>query len=212
MRVDLYGRIHKAQRMHLFGVSVRIGRADFRDPAQAGQVKTEVAALLGHLRDHSENEKKYIHPLYVEAGGAEKEFDAQHEELEGQLKELEKTVNEGRWENLYGDFNRFAANYLLHIDEEEIAQSEILWKCFNDDRLDEVLSRFKRERPTALATADLEFMLPAMSLPELVGMMGSIKESAPESAFKAVCGVAQKALDPARWKLLEKDLLAAVKG
>ncbi len=53
--------------------------------------------------------------------------------------------------------------YVLHLDEEEIAQRTALWPNYPDEDLAAVCHRFKAERPPAAAKADLAFMVPALS-------------------------------------------------
>lgn len=204
LKTDLYTVIHKAQRAHLFTLSARIGRTDFSNPEESALIKQKLSEMISHLRKHSIVEATFIHPLFAELGNSE--FDEEHEELEGHLLQLEQIVEEKRWQELYSAFNRFLALYLIHQDEEERAQVDILWKHFDDTRLSGVLNAFMASRSPAMALEDLKFLLPALSLSELTHMFQGMKMSAPPQAFQAASEIAKTELEPNRWTQLDELL------
>lgn len=199
MRVDLYTFVHKAQRLHMFRLSEAIGSADFSQKEEVDDIARQVFELMEHLKDHAQNEKIYIHPLYQKVGSVGVNFDNEHESLETEIHQIEKIMQENRWSELYSAYARFLGKYLLHIDEEEAAQREILWKHYDDKILGETFMRFKSERPQDLAKKDFEFMLPALSIPELTQMFRGMKASAPEKAFQGACHTAEKLLPKKKW-------------
>ena len=199
MRVDLYTFIHKAQRFHLFRLSEKMGVTDFNIAEEVVDIAHEVLHLMEHLKDHARNEEKYIHPLYQAIGAIGQRFDKEHEHLELEIQKIETVVVEKRWQDLYSEYTRFLGTYLLHLNEEESAQRDILWARYDDKDLAAVLSRFKEERLPHLAKADFEFMLPALSVPELTLIFRGVKATAPEQAFQGVCNTAAKLLGKDRW-------------
>ncbi|MGE3973560.1 MAG: hemerythrin domain-containing protein [Bdellovibrionales bacterium] len=200
MRVDLYTFIHKAQRFHLFRLSEQIGATDFSNTSEADQVAEHVLELMEHLKDHAQNEKTYIHPLFEAIGPIGAHLDKEHEGLEKEIEKVEQVIAAKHWANLYSSYSRFLGIYLLHLDEEEAAQRDVLWKHYEDKDLAVVFQRFKSERPAALAKADFEFMLPALSIPELIQMFKGIRASAPAPAFVGACDVASKILEIKKWQ------------
>lgn len=202
MRFDLYGLIHKAQRFHLLRFSNALGRSDLADTVANSRIVAELQRLIEHLRDHARNEETYIHPLYEAIGTAAAEIEKEHHELEQTLSLLEEIVKARLWDSLYSAYNRFLASYLAHLDAEETAQSELLWPNYRDEELLAVFQRFKRERAPALARADLEFMLPALSVIELSNMFRAMQAVAPEAAFRQSCALAEKVLGETEWKQL----------
>lgn len=164
MRVDLYTFVHKAQRFHLFRLSEKMGMTDFGIAEEVDDITREVLHLIEHLKDHAQNEKKYIHPLYQVSGAIGEHFDKEHENLESEIQKIENIVSEKRWEDLYPAYTRFLGIYLLHLNEEEAAQRDTLWKRYEDKDLAEVFNRFKLERPPHLANADFVFMLPVPAI------------------------------------------------
>jgi hypothetical protein len=206
MRVDLYTLIHKAQRYHLFRLSNEMGRADYSDAAAAAAVYAGLRHLIDHLRDHAKNEETYIHPLFAKLGTKADTLNQEHHDLESELDNLEKLADKKEGKAVYSAYARFLGIYLIHLDEEEKAQAEILWPNYKDEDLAAVFGRFKAERAPAAAKADLEFMLPALSVAELAGMFRGMKASAPAPAFQGACDLAAKTLDAATWKQVSANL------
>ncbi len=205
-RVDLYTMIHKVQRAHLFALSTRIGRADLTDEEEFKSIEQELRGMISHLHGHSHNEATFIHPLYREIGDEVAVIDEEHDDLEKELQKLEAILSAKEWGRLYAAFNRFIALYLIHQDEEETMQEEVLWKHFDDGRLDAALTAFKKSRPTEQVVEDLKFMVPGLSNSELAGILQSIKDAAPEPAFQAASQVFQQNLEPVRWTKLINSL------
>lgn len=196
----MYTFVHKAQRFHLFRLSEKIGTSDFSVPEEASGIAKEVLHLTEHLKDHAHNEEKYIHPLYQAIGATAEHFDSEHERLEAEIQRIETIVAEKRWAELYPAYTRFLGIYLLHLDEEEAAQRDILWTKYEDQDLAAVFARFKGERPAHLAAADFVFMLPALSIPELTQMFRGMKSGAPAQVFQGACDTAAQILGPSTWR------------
>lgn len=206
MSVDLYTAIHKAQRYHLFQLSNQMGKADFTNAGASDAIYAELRHLIAHLRDHAKNEKAYIHPLFEKLGKKADALDQEHESLEIELTNLEKLADEKKGKEVYSAYARFLAIYLIHLDEEEKAQAEILWSNYKNEDLGAVFGRFKADRAPVAAKADLEFMLPALSVPELTGMFKGMKASAPAQAFQTACDMAAKTLDAMTWKQITSGI------
>lgn len=205
-RVNLYFLIHKAQRAHLFDLSAKIGRADFSDAMEANVIQQELRDMIQHLREHAINETTFVHPLFEEVGNQVDSIDEGHEDLEKELDKLQAMLNTKQWNQLYSALNRFIALYLTHLDEEESLQEEVLWKHFDDARLDAALTAFKKSRSPGQMMEDIKFMIPAMSIPELTKMFREIKAHAPVAAFQIVCKIAEGNLDPIRWSKLHQQI------
>jgi hypothetical protein len=198
MRVDLYATIHKAQRFHMFELANAIGCADMgEDDATLAE---RVRHIIKHLRDHAQNEETYIHPLFDHAGSGADSLHQGHEELEADLQEIEHALGQGRQLDLYATYTRFLGKYLLHLSEEENAQKQVLWQHYDDHALNAVLDRFKAERPREKAAADFEFMLPALSLPELVRLFHGMKHAFPPNVFDRACDQGRRLLGPNKWQ------------
>lgn len=210
MRVDLYSFVHKAQRFHLFQFSEDLGMADLANPSEAAKIAERLHHLLEHLKDHAYNENTYIHPLYKALGSVAEPFERDHHKLEGEIEKLEDLLKTKQWNDLYSHYTRFLGLYLLHLDEEESAQREILWKNYDDPMLLAVFNRFKIERPPHLAQDDFEFMLPALNAGELTRMFMGMKTSAPPHVFQNACIRASQVLTGNRWQQISKAIETAL--
>jgi hypothetical protein len=206
MRIDLYTLIHKAQRHHMCHLSAAIGKADFSDAGEAKSVYEDVRAIIAHLRDHAHNEETYIHPLFHQLGKVAGALEAGHVELETEFAGIEQLLEAGSGDALHQAYTRLLAAYFIHLDEEETAQRTVLWPNYTDEELAQTFNRFKAERDPAAARADLEFMLPALSAPELARLFRGIKATAPTAAFEGACALASKTLDSTAWDRLAASI------
>jgi len=206
MRTDLYSTIHKAQRFHLFRLAEAMGRTDFTDTTSTERVCAELRHLIEHLRDHARSEDKYIHPLFAKIGHGLSALEEEHTLLEVIIAELDQIMNEARWPELYPRYTAFLGKYLLHVAVEERLQAEVLWMSYPDEELAAVFARFKAERSPEASRADLAFMLPALSIPELTKIFQGMKSSAPPAVFQGASQLASKLLDASELARLTQSL------
>lgn len=192
MRVDLYSLIHKAQRKHLFELSIKIGQTDLRDGSQVSDLKEELRDAVKWLREHAEHEETFVHPLFHKIGGQGDFIEQEHHDLEHLLENLEKSLASESQGDLYTRFNQFLAAYLAHIDSEEMAQKDILWKHYDDGALMEVMKKFKENRTPSQSMEDLEFMLPCLSPEETERILGTMKGNVPDHVYEAACLIVPK--------------------
>lgn len=198
MPTDLYTFVHKAHRARLFDLSGAIARADLADPADVRRVADGLRDVIAHVRDHAAIEEKYIHPLFAKSGDVAEEFEAEHKLLEEELAALETIAAEGRWPELHRAYNAFLGRYLVHLAEEEEAQEHVLWPHDNGE-MAEVFARFQRERAPEKTREDLEFLLPALSAPELIGMFTGMKLKAPAPVFAFAQTLGETMVVPRIW-------------
>ncbi len=204
MRVDLYATIHKAQRFHMFELANAIGCADTATDA----LGERVLHIIEHLRDHAQNEETYIHPLFDRVGSGAEVLRHGHEELEADLQEVEHALGKGCQQDLYASYTQFVGKYLLHLSEEEAAQKQVLWQRYDDPALKAVLDRFKAQRPPEKAASDFEFMLPALTIPELVALFRGMQHSVPPAVFDRACDKGRELLGPNKWQQVASTIAA----
>jgi hypothetical protein len=193
MRFDLYSIMHKAQRKNLFDLSFKIGRADFSDASQVTALKDEVKAVIVRLQEHAHHEETFIHPLFQKIGAQGDSLEKEHRDLEILFEGLEKCLDSENQTDLYVHFNRFLTAYLNHIDAEEIAQKDILWKYYDDEALKEVMKEFKQSRTLNEAMTDLEYMFPCLTPQEIQGILGGMKGVVPDTVYETVECMARRA-------------------
>jgi hypothetical protein len=206
MRIDLYTTIHKAQRFHLFELSNAIATADLESTEAAAAIGARVRGMIEHLRDHAQNEETYIHPLFDGAGDDAEFLRREHDDLDAGLEELERVLSTGRQQDLYAVYTRFLGKYLSHLSEEEDAQRHVLWSRYDDDTLARVLNRFKAERPRDKAAADFEFMLPALSAPELVRLLQGLQHAVAPDVFDRAWEQARRLVAGDTWQQVAREM------
>jgi len=205
-RVDLYTLIHKAQRAQIFALATRIGRADFLENDEISSIAQELRDMIAHLRAHSVHETNFIHPLFHELGDKIAVIEDEHEDLEIDLGKLERILDTQDWKNLYPELNRFIASYLAHQDEEESLQASVLWKYFDDRRLEAVMTAFRKSRTPEQAMEDLKFLIQGMNNLELTTLFQKMRIGAPKAAFQAASQIAKKQLEASQWTKLHNSL------
>lgn len=205
-RVDLYTLIHKAQRVQLFALATRIGRADFMEKEEISSIAQELRDMITHLRAHSAHETNFIHPLFHQIGDKIAVIEDEHDDLEIELGKLEHILNTQDWKKLYPELNRFIASYLAHQDEEESLQASVLWKYFDDQKLEAVMTAFRKSRTPEQAMEDLKFLIQGMNNLELTALFQKMRIGAPKAAFQAACQIAKEQLEASQWAKLHNSL------
>jgi Hemerythrin HHE cation binding domain len=205
-KIDLYTFIHKAQRVHLFTLAIKIGCADLSDETEMRSIELELRDLIARLKAHSIHEDTLIHPLFRELGDQIAVIDEEHDNLGLELRKLEDILDHKQWNLLYPELNRFISSYLAHQDEEETMQEQILWKHFDNARLGTVMTAFQASRSPAQKMDDLKFLIPGLNVAELTAIFQGIKAAAPAPAFEAACQIAQMHLEPSKWAALQRAI------
>ncbi len=205
-RVNLYALIHKAQRAHLFDLAFRLGRVSLSDEEELHSIAQGIEEMIVHLKEHSINEFTFIHPLFTEAGCLIEGIDEEHEELGQELVKLQAILSEKNWAELYPAFNRFIGSYLLHQDEEERMQEDVLWNHFSDDRLAEVFVRYQASRSLSQKIENIKFFLLGLSRDELKNVFLGAQASLPAEAFQQICQTAKEQMEKNRWAELQSSI------
>lgn len=192
MRFDLYTTIHKAQRYHLFKLSIEIGKADFVVPVQVANIKINLDHMIRHIRKHAQNEDTFIHPLFTVCKDQGEILEKQHLQIEMLLDELDEIIETNSFDRLYAVFNRFIAIYLQHTDLEEQIQKESLWRHYSDDELKAVIQRYQQSLTWQENLEGMDFMIPALNVPELEKMLTGMKQALPEAKFQQILLIAEQ--------------------
>lgn len=195
-RIDFYSGIHKGLRRLLFAMAARMGAADYGNSAEVAALQAEWEFLAEHMRRHSLNEDRFMHPLLLRHVPVDfAQMEAEHHDLEPELERLEASVRAlstiaepaerlAAGKALYRAFNRFVAGYLVHIDEEEDQVLPRLWAVCPDAELEAMMAEFKASVPPEVMAGNLEMLMPALAPHEQVGMLQMLKAGAPPEAFE----------------------------
>ena len=193
MRFDMYASIHKAQRNHLFQLSIQIGKTDFTDPAQVSSVTHKMEHMITHIRQHALNEEMFIHPLFSVCKEQCALLDSQHVQIEALLDELEEIIKTNLSDRLYVVFNRFIAIYLQHTDLEETIQKDVLWTHYSDDDLKAIMHQYSQSLTWQKTLEGMAFMIPSLNASEVEKMLSRMKPTLPEDKFQQILRITEPA-------------------
>ena len=214
-RMKTYDVPHKGLRNGLSQMSLLAGRTDYANPAEVAQLHQLGTRLFSILTVHAEDENN-VTLAHLETrcpGCAEHDLD-DHEKIHAAQHALEKQLdalhagpfNVDAGAEFYLAFTEFHGEYLEHTAEEERVTQPLLWQHFTDEELmahrREIMTR---NRPETLLTW-FEFVLPAQSHAERVGLFSGFKKVAPAAFFAEAMGVIEKVLTPAEFQRLEAAL------
>lgn len=198
-RFDPYALIHKALRKAQCDMLVRLGQADFKNPATTSLL-TDLRQLLTFGSQHIAHEEVFVHPvLKARAPGATDALDAQHgshraafetlEDLIAQLAVAPADEKAAFGRRLYLTYSAFVAHDLEHMLEEETVGNAQLWALFSDDELHQIERAIVASLTPEKAMLSMKLMIPAINRDERAILLGGMKAHAPKPAFDAVMEV-----------------------
>lgn len=223
-REDLYAGIHKALRAVMTECLLAVGRADPTDPQDVTDAGARVCALMDLCVSHVHHENNFVHPA-IEARTPGLSADVAHEHLDHleqiarlraaarQLDTLDGAALACALHTLYLDLSLFVAENLRHMHVEETEHNAALWCAYTDDELRAIHGALVATIPPGEMMLVMRWMLPQMSAPERLAVLGGMRQEAPEPVFRAVLDVVQPHLSPRDWAKLTGGLgLPAVPG
>ncbi len=218
-RFDLYGPVHKGQRMTLFNIGIRAGSMDITDAGAFDAFLKDLKNLREEIRSHADLEERFIHPILAarSPGGArplEEDHEEMHLMLDDMVAQLETTrdrkvppeVREGMMKEFYHAWCRFVSFYLVHIDGEDEYVQPSLWRLCTEAELMKVFSDIlAAQKPEELMYV-LGMMLPAMNPKERLELIIGARSAMPPPAFQGVMGLAERVLTPTDYQKLRVGL------
>ena len=215
-RYKTYNAPHKGLRNALSQMSLLAGHTDYSNPAEVEQLHQLGTRLFTILTIHAEDENS-VTLAHLEArcpGCSQHDID-DHEEihatqqnLEDQLAAISAGAKEGKnmteaGAEFYLAFSEFHGIYLGHTAEEERVTQLLLWQHFTDEELaahrGEIMAR--NQQRTLLTW--FEFVIPAQTRAERVGLLTGFKRMAPADFFAEGMEVIQKVLPLSEFEQLE---------
>ncbi|MGR3322799.1 MAG: hemerythrin domain-containing protein [Pseudooceanicola sp.] len=217
-RHNMYYAIHKTLRLGHARLIGLLTATDWQDDAERAEALDRLRAFLAMAEHHLHGEETHIHPALetAERGstGIAHDGHEHHErafaELETLARAVETARGDGRTEagqRLYFRYALFAAADMEHMAEEETRLLGAMHRLFSDDALREIEGRVTSRIEPAHMTRILELMAPALSVPELAGMLSHIRGEMPAPAFAGLLSdTVRPALTPARAARLDAAL------
>lgn len=209
---DFYGPIHKALRLALSDLMVRLGRADVRDTQLLADLRRQLHLSARHLG----HEDREIHTaLEARCPGASERLVRSHEEHHADFAELDALISVAEqpgalpaaWRRLYLRFSEFVAADLAHMAEEELVVLPVLQSLFTDAELGEIEGRVMQQIPPDDLVAYLRIMTTAGSRADRLGLLAALRQAAPPEVFEGLVEtVIKPRLTPEDWADLEDTL------
>jgi hypothetical protein len=218
-RYKSYDAPHKGLRNGLSQVSLLAGRTDYSDPDQIAKLHQLGTRVFRILTIHAEDENNVtLAHLETRCPGCSQHDIDDHEEihaaqqsLEDQLAAIDAGAHEGKnmteaGAEFYLAFSEFHGKYLEHTAEEERVTQILLWQHFTDEELAAHRVEIMARNPPRTLLTWFEFVIPAMSRAERVGLLTAFKRMAPAGLFAEGMAVIQKVLPPSELEHLEDAL------
>ena len=210
---------HKGLRNGLSQLSLLAGRTDYADAAEVERLYRLGSRLFTILTIHAEDENNVtLAQLERRCPGCSQHDLDDHEEihraqadLERQLAAIHAGVQQGKnmagaGAEFYLAFTEFHGEYLEHTAEEERVTQPMLWQYFTDEELAAHRREIMARNPPQTLLTWFEFVIPAQSHGERVGLLSGFKKMAPAAFFGEGMGVIEKVLAPAEFRRLEAAL------
>ncbi len=209
-RPNRFQPIHKALRATLFDATALVARTEFAHQGEAAAAARTVATLLDLLDGHAHHEEQFVMPeLAPHAPALAASLEADHSRLEGLQAELRALLprtcsdvtaeREAAGQLLGRALTVLVADHLRHMDREESEAMPVLWAYRTEEELDAMDGRIRATIPPERMPAMMRLMLPALSTPELAGMLSTARAQMPPPVFAQLSGLAREVLGPERW-------------
>ena len=217
-KTDLFTFIHKAIRGIIYNAASNLQSADFADEKEVKNLLASLRSDLDLLHEHAVNEDNIIFPeIADEEPQMIEELNEEHKKLESKLNGIlvliEKTEqsNSNKERMLLGNslnslFNDFIADYLAHMNHEESTVLEASFKYLTDEELIAIRTRIQSNVPPDRYKVWMNWMLRSLNNTELVGLLSSMKASAPSNVFDFILDATKSVLDSERWLKMKLSL------
>jgi hypothetical protein len=212
-RFDIYRQIHKAMRACICDALLAAGRIDPMDDTERAQLLAQVRGMLTFARGHLEKEDKFVHPaMEARAPGSSSQTAGDHADhahafadLEAALAALEHGEAGQRpaaAHALYGKIAQFLGENLLHMEVEESANNEVLWRTHSDDELLALELAIVASLSPPEKSYAAQWMLPFANPEERAQMLRAMQPGLPPEAFAGLLHMLKSRLIPAHWRKL----------
>jgi hypothetical protein len=210
MRHDLFGPLHKGLRHFALSTLIRLGQADVVDLGDLREALDQLRVLLVMRTRHLELEEEVI-VAALDArvpGWMEGALDPEHERQRRGLRRLsaevealacssESTdVRRSRSRDLYLHLAHRIGEDFEHMEVEETAVNELLWKHFDDRELRALHGALlERQSPEHLADR-VRWTLPALTHDERIELVLAAQSAIPPVRFRDLMSLVRASLPP----------------
>lgn len=212
-RYDMYAFVHKGLRFGMSRSLLALSTVDTLDDGEFDQVAEQVQCLLEVCISHVHHENDFVHTA-MEAGmpGSSQEIAAQHEEHEKNIRQLQRELTDiqnlpslrraERLHRYYRDYALWVADNFIHMEQEEMENNAVLWRCYSDAELIAIEQELVANIDPELMPVIQSLMLQAMTPAERAEFLGGLRNLMPAEVFSAVVEGLQSELSPAHYSNL----------
>ena len=162
------------------------------------------------MHEHAGHEEDNIVPLIPPSESIVDTIIQEHKEITKQFIEISRVSDEllklkenGERIEAGAKLNRMVNNllafYLAHLNNEEAELLPLMWKYLTDDQLREIRAKIQIITPPEIYAEWMSWVMPSLSLNELVGIFTGIKMGAPPEVLSKWSHMAQENLDAETW-------------
>ena len=216
-RYSIYRPMHKAMRNLLFSTSLKVGLADFGDDADVDEVLEAVDRMISLLREHRENEDRFVHPpAESRIPGITEKFVEDHDEdidLSDEVQGIARQILGARGADrvglgieLHEKLNSYIGVYLGHLHREETVLQQVLWDNFTDEELVGIEMEIVASVPQDVMADFLTEFCSTYSAEEIAPILGNIKANAPAEFAAFALKTAERNLPLRSWEKVQAKL------
>lgn len=223
---DLFTPIHKALRSMIYQLSSRLQTHDFADVETTRTLLTDLendfavartaGCVLCVLNHHAGDEETIIFPQ-VSGVGMElvRSLIEEHHGLTRRELAIARSGHEllaldsaeariGAGARLNRDANDLFGAYITHMNREETEVVPLMQEHFTNEQMLAMQGAIIGRLPPERVAAILGYMLPALNVTELRGLLGGFGRNAPPPLKKVVSEIGEARVDPARWQAVRQ--------
>jgi hypothetical protein len=208
----------------IYGLSGRLQTNDFADTAATKTliidlendfaVARSAGCVLCFLAQHAVDEESFIFPAVPQTGSQLiAELISEHHDLTRRELAIAKAGHEllsldsSETRILAGAQLNLAANqlfgaYITHMNREEAELVPLMRENFSDPEMVAMRGKIIGQMPPDRFFALLGWMLPALNVTELSGLLSSIKGAAPPQLMKAISDLCAARVETTRWDVV----------
>jgi hypothetical protein len=219
-REDILTPIHKGIRSMIYELGNKVQKTDFTDVSATEAIVIQLrhefrlansTCIVCLIHDHAGHEEENVLPLIP--ASESKVIDTiiqEHKAITKQLIEISRVSDEllklqdngeriEAGNKLNSMVNKLLAFYLAHMNNEEAELLPLMWKYMTDDQMRAIRAKIQMITPPEIYAEWMSWVMPSLSLNELVGVFSGIKMSAPPEVLSKFSHMAEENLDAATW-------------
>jgi len=213
-RFDIYAGVHKGLRAFMADTLTCVGRTDYMDALERQEAATQLRSLLDTCGEHLAHENEFLHvAMERRAPGSAARCAHEHVQHVAHIAVLRHSLDEAMhastdalavaWQHMYQALSRFVAENYEHMLLEEREHNAVLWAHYTDAEIIEIHDALLASIPADEMALHFRWILPQLSHPERVAMMGGMRQGMPDEVFASQLDMARPLLNARAWHKLQ---------